>query len=86
MSSSMNSNGIVDQAMNEIVDRRKPRPAPRFSRTANVDQPGIDYDDLLALLDRPRLAHGDIHMLLRRRRLVTRGEADRGRYMLVTQP
>jgi hypothetical protein len=25
-------------------------------------------------------------MLLRRRRLVTRGEADRGRYMLVTQP
>jgi hypothetical protein len=55
---------IVDP---EIADRRKPRLAPRFSRTANVDQPGIDHDDLLALLDRPRPAHGDIHMLLRRR-------------------
>jgi hypothetical protein len=57
-------------------DRRKPRLAPRFSRTANVDQSGIDHDDLLFLLDRPRPAHGDIHMPLQRHRSVTRGDAE----------
>ena len=76
MNSPENSDGIVDR---ETVDRRKPRLPPRFSRTANVDQPGIDHDDLLSLLDRPRPAHGDIHTLLRRRRSVTGGEADRGK-------
>jgi hypothetical protein len=76
MTSPTNADGIVDP---EGFDRRKPRLAPRFSRTPNVDQPGIDHDDLLELLDRPRPAHGDIHTLLRRRRSVTRGEADRGR-------
>jgi len=76
MSSPVNSDGIFDQAMSDAVERRRPRLAPRLSRTANLEQPGIDHDDLLALLDRPRLAHGDIHMLLRRRS-VTRGEDDR---------
>ena len=70
MTSPTNADGIVDP---EGFDRRKPRLAPRYLRTANVDQPGIDHDDLLSLLDRPRPAHGDLHMLLNRR-TVTRGE------------
>ena len=61
---------IIDR---ETVDRRKPRLAPRLERTASVDQSGIDDDDLLALLDRPRPAHGDLQTLLSRRS-VTRGE------------
>jgi hypothetical protein len=75
MSSPTNSDGILGP---EAVDRRKPRLAPRLSRTANVDQPGIDHDDLLALLDRPPPAHGDINMLLRRRS-VTRTEDEEER-------
>jgi hypothetical protein len=70
MSSPTHPDGIVDR---ESVDRRQPRLAPRFTRTATVEQPGIDHDDLLALLDRPRPSHGDIHMLLRRRS-ITKGE------------
>lgn len=54
-----NTDGIADQAMTETVERRKPSLTPRSSR--------IDHDDLLSLLDRPRAAHGDIHVLLRRR-------------------
>jgi len=78
---SSNSDGIVDR---ETVDRRKPRLASRISRSANVDQSGIDHDDLLSLLDRPRPAHGDIHMLLRRR-LVTRAEDEEARSAELTR-
>jgi hypothetical protein len=74
MSFPTNADEFVDR---ETVDRRKPRLAPRFSRTAN-EQPSIDHDNLLALLDRPRPAHGDIHMLLRRRS-ATRGEDEEER-------
>jgi hypothetical protein len=41
--------------------------APTRSMSATERQPTIDHDDLLALLDRPRPAHGDLHMLLKRR-------------------
>jgi hypothetical protein len=37
-----------------------------------AEQPIIDHDDLLALLDRPRPTHGDLQILLKRRS-VTRG-------------
>ena len=59
------SNGLAFGLAAQL--RRRPRGlAPRFTRAA-ADRPGIDLDDLVALLDRPRPAHGDIHVLLKRR-------------------
>jgi hypothetical protein len=45
---------------------RRPLP-PRPTWTPSEEETGVDHDDLLALLDRPRPAHGDLSMLLKRR-------------------
>jgi hypothetical protein len=69
MNSPANSEVVVDQAMTDagaVVLRGRTKASTR-SMSATERQPTIDHDDLLALLDRPRPAHGDLHVLLKRR-------------------
>jgi hypothetical protein len=69
MSSLANSKVRIDQATCPSVLRGRTK-APTRSMPAAERQHTIDHDDLLALLDRPRPAHGDLHMLLKRRSIM----------------
>jgi hypothetical protein len=72
MSSLANSEMVVDQAMTDAGASvlRGRATAPTGSMSTTEQQSTVDHDDLLALLDRPRPAHGDLHMLLKRRSVI----------------
>jgi hypothetical protein len=57
--------------MNSVGDRHtigaRRSLAHRSTSTPSEEERLVDHDDLLALLDCPRPAHGDLNMLLRRR-------------------